>query len=180
MISLGVDLAYRSLAMVAIGPDLGIAKKVQVPSKTIEPQQIAAWLFAEAFPFVDMLKPNVVCIEEPLLGKSRNIQTALKIGRTAGVLMGALASAGMERNVYLVPVAVWKAEVIGHGGSDKQRVCTWLNENKPEIASICGDDQDLRDAACVAFYGQGLLARVDAVRSGLLDESSHAGVASRG
>jgi Holliday junction resolvasome RuvABC endonuclease subunit len=177
---LGVDLAYRSIAMVALGSNLGVAKKASLSSKVIEPQQIASRLFAEALPFVQMVQPTIVCIEEPLLGLSRNIQTALKIGRTCGVLMGVLASVGMERGVYLVPVSEWKAEVIGHGGSDKQRVRTWLDKNKPKVASICGDDQDLRDAACLALYGQRLLGRVDAVRSGLLDEPSHATVAPRG
>lgn len=175
---LGVDLAYRSIAMVALSPTMGVAKKASVPSKVIEPQQIASRLFAEALPFIETISPTIVCIEEPLLGLSRNIQTALKIGRTCGVLMGALASVGMERNVYLVSVSEWKAQVIGHGGADKQRVCAWLNQNKPEVAAVCGDDQDLRDAACLALYGQGLLGRVDAVRSGLLDEPPHASLAS--
>lgn len=177
---LGVDLAYRSIAMVALNPHLGVAKKASVSSKVIEPQQIVSKLLAEASPFLEMVEPTIVCIEEPLLGLSRNVQTALKIGRTCGALMGALAAAGMERNVYLVPVSEWKAKVIGHGGADKQRVHSWLDQNQPEIASICGDDQDLRDAACLAIYGQGLLGRVDAVRSGLLDEPFDAGVAPRG
>lgn len=174
---LGVDLAYRSIAMVAIHETLGVAKKVSVSSKVIEPQQIVSRLFAEAHPFVDTLKPYVVCIEEPLLGLNRNVQTALKIGRTCGALMGALASVGMERNVYLVPVSEWKAKVIGHGGADKQRVSAWLDENHPEIASICGADQDLRDAACLALYGQGLLGRVDAVRSGFQRQPQDAALA---
>lgn len=165
---MGVDLSSRSLAMVLLdksGHRIAFAK-YKVPDKIKDRQQIAKSLFEDGLSFVSESYPDVVYIEEPVVAGKMNLRSSLLIAQICGVMMSVCAASGME-HVYLVPVSSWKKGSVGSGNADKQRVSTWLNENHPKIASICGRDQDLIDAACIAIYGQGLQCRLDAVRSGL-------------
>lgn len=165
---MGVDLSSRSLACYWFGNDQGPdgAVKLKIPDKVKDRQQIASGLFHEAWDRFHMGPATVVYIEEPVVAGARNIRSSLLIAQICGVMMGVCASVGIKE-VYLVPVSSWKKEVVGNGAADKQRVHAWIDQNHPEIAALCGGDQDLYDAACVAIYGQRSLSRVDGIRSEL-------------
>lgn len=165
MVVMGVDPSSRTWAMVVLDGDQPYVFKTSVPQKIKDPQQIARDLYAAGLLYLTSWSPLAVYIEEPLVAGARNLQSSLKIARSVGVFMGACVAAGIT-HTYLIPVATWKAKVVGHGNASKDDVRAWLAGHKPEIAEICGDDQDLRDAACIALYGQGLQRRVDAIRSG--------------
>lgn len=178
MVIVGVDPSYRTMALVALG-DQPMATKIKVPDKIKDPQKIASDLFSGGLSFMSLATPFAIYVEEPVVAGARNLRSSLKIARSVGALMGACSAAGMER-VYLVPVSTWKAQVVGNGHASKDDIRTWLDSHQPEVSALCGDDQDLRDAACLALYGQGLQRRVHAIRSGLQHEPLDAGLARSG
>lgn len=166
---MGVDLSSRSVAMVVDG-DEPSGHKLAVSTKVMDRYAIGRVLYPQIVRHLSLVSPFAIYVEAPIVAGRRNLQSSLKIAQVCGVFIGAAASAGMER-VYLVPPSSWKAEVIGNGNADKERIRSWLAANKPEISSLCGADQDLRDAACIAIYGQGLQQRVDGISRSILDDS---------
>lgn len=178
MVIIGVDPSMRSYAMVSVGDRIN-KHKIKVPDTVKDPHKIITDLVAGLSAYVSAMSPFAIYIEEPVVAGARNLQSSLKIARSVGAFMGACSAAGMER-VYLVPVSSWKAEVVGNGHATKDDVRAWLDQNEPTISTVCGNDQDLRDAACVALYGERLQRRVDALRSGLQHEPLHARVAPAG
>ena len=99
---------------------------------------------------------NYFFIEEPLVG--RGIRASLQVAQMAGAFM-----LMMERVRYtdmmLVPVGTWKKLVVGLGNADKMTVSDWLEQNYPEFYEICGGNQDLIDATCIALYGAEIVAQ---------------------
>lgn len=83
-------------------------------------------------------------------------QTGIKLAMTAAVVLASAVEHGGTGT--LVPPSSWKAEVVGHGGADKDRIRDWLTEHHPALAEACAGDQDAFDAACLGLYGQHVVA----------------------
>lgn len=90
---------------------------------------------------------DLVYIEEPLIG--RGVRASLMVTQTAGAVMSHL-----KARSYFVPVASWKKAVIGSGNAPKGLVESTLRELHPRYSTLCGGDQDLVDATCLALYGR--------------------------
>lgn len=89
---------------------------------------------------------DLVYVEEPVVG--RGVRASLQVCQTAGAVMSHLSVPS-----YFVPVSSWKKEVIGRGNAPKGLVGTSLRELHPRYSQLCGGDQDLIDATCIALYG---------------------------
>ena len=46
----------------------------------------------------------------------------------------------------------WKKELIGHGNAKPAEYRAWLTEHHPALASLCGEDEDLAAAHCIALW----------------------------
>jgi Holliday junction resolvasome RuvABC endonuclease subunit len=144
------------------------AKKIEVPaSRTKDRAYVQTTLYREASSYLDEVGPTHVFIEEPVVAGARNLRSSLLIAQTCGSM---LCVAGMERVVRLVPVSSWKKATVGIGSADKDAVRRYIDTFHPQVAKVCGFDQDLYDAACVALYGQGLLRRVSQLSDGFQDD----------
>ncbi|WP_322488813.1 crossover junction endodeoxyribonuclease RuvC [Chloroflexus sp.] len=67
---------------------------------------------------IERLRPNTAAVEELFFGK--NVNTALTVGQARGVVLLALAQAGIPVHEYK-PLAV-KQAVAGYGGADKRQM----------------------------------------------------------
>jgi Holliday junction resolvasome RuvABC endonuclease subunit len=141
----GIDVGMRRVAVAC--PERGEAWALKVPDKV---DHVDAMHFISAY--VGQLVPIAarVWIESVIQGGNGNVQTAVKMGMTAGAIIGALPN----RQVRLVAISSWKMAVCGHGGIDKDDVRWWLDESSPALAAACEGDQDRYDATCIALYGQ--------------------------
>jgi len=89
-----------------------------------------------------------VWIEDTLIGNNRKY--SLQLTEVKGAVMAEL---GTFCDVRLVNVGTWKAQVVGNGNASKDMVRDYIHVTHGAYAPLCGDDQDLYDAACVALYG---------------------------
>lgn len=103
--------------------------------------------------------PLVIAIESPIVGASKNAQTALRMSMMAGAL-AASAGKGRSSGIVLVPPSSWKASVVGRGNATKRDVADWLHDHHPTLYTACQTprgklDQDAADAACLALHARG-------------------------
>lgn len=155
----GVDPGSRKLAVVVNTPGSNFLWTYAVPQGTMRPQACDQ-LFVAFRSFLASVGESrddiAVWVEEPVVGK--NARGALMQGQVHGVAMTAALQSGIT-SVYSVGNTAWKKETVGAGNAPKSRCREWLASEHPELASNCGDDADLVDAACIAVYGRGVLAR---------------------
>lgn len=97
-------------------------------------------------------EPIIFC-EEPVVAGRRNLRTTIQIAETVGMVLA------LEHPVYLVPVSTWKKETTGSGNASKDRVSEWLREEYKQYFAACEGNQDICDAAAMAIYGRGVVAR---------------------
>jgi hypothetical protein len=92
--------------------------------------------------------PNpIIYCEEPVVAGARNLRSTILIAETVGMVLSRRAV------VHMVPVDSWKKGTVGKGGVPKDAVAQWLKKEYPDYAALCGDDQDLIDAAAIYLYG---------------------------
>lgn len=155
----GVDPGSRKLAVVVNTPGSNFLWTYQVPQGTLRPQACDQ-LFTAIHAFLASVGESrdeiAVWVEEPVVGKNR--RGALMQGQVHGVAMTAALQSGIT-SVYSVGNTTWKKETVGAGNASKPQCREWLAREHPELAGDCGDDDDLVDAACIAVYGRGVLAR---------------------
>ena len=141
----GVDLGSRYIHMVGLpegveeGP-LFFSTQVEKGSRDWELNTLSRF-FQERVLFTDH-----VWIEEPPFVNNRRVFLAL--AQTCGALL-----ATSPGKAEVVPVALWKAQIIGDGGASKEVVATWLFDNYPELHERAHGDQNFMDAACIALFG---------------------------
>lgn len=92
---------------------------------------------------------DVVVVEYPIVGMSRNLRVGIRMGMVAGAIIAASRQAGCE--VTTVEPATWKKAVIGAGNASKDDVANWLARHHPTYHSACAS-QDTIDATCLALY----------------------------
>lgn len=115
---------------------------------------------------VALHQPALVGVER--LFFSRNAQTAFAVGQARGVVLLAVAEAGIEV-MEATPSAV-KLAVAGHGGADKDQVGRM-------VATILSLDavprpDDASDALAVAIWTATVARAGDAARAGVLDRAA--------
>jgi Holliday junction resolvasome RuvABC endonuclease subunit len=177
MIIVGMDLSSRTAAMVAVREDgsYHAHDKIEIHVKhTKNRALVCTGVHTYVVKRLQEWDATHVFIEEPVVAGAMNMRSSLLIAQVCGAV---LVAAGMERVCQLVPVSSWKKATVGRGNADKQQIREWLDAHHPEIATKCGLDQDLYDAAGSALYGQGLVRRSNDLRSGFHDESRLPGMA---
>ena len=102
---------------------------------------------------------DTVWIEDTLIGNNRKY--SLQLTEVRGAVM---AYAPLGCDVRLVNVATWKKDVVGDGHASKDAVRDYIHVTHPGYAPVCGDDQDVYDAACIALYGRHIQERAQDLR----------------
>ena len=90
-----------------------------------------------------------VWIEDTIIGNNRKY--SLQLTEVRGAVMSALA---MDFDVRLVDNKTWKKQVVGNGNANKDSIRDYIHVTHPAYAPLCGSDQDLYDATCIALYGR--------------------------
>jgi Holliday junction resolvasome RuvABC endonuclease subunit len=105
-----------------------------------------------------------VWIEDTIIGNNRKY--SIQLAEIKGAVMGNLSQLRLSQgtDVRLVDNKTWKKEVCGNGNADKAAVRDYIHASHPAYAPLCGDDQDLYDAACIGLYGLGVLERATDLR----------------
>lgn len=160
---IGVDYSSRKFAAVRLcAGESTIVYSHEVPSKSFPGRMDAMveihHLMAEFIGmFVDdgrSIPPRpVMVIESPIMGISRDVQTALWMGMTAGGLV--IAASDYDIKPYLAAPSTWKKQVCGKGNLRKEGVSDWLREREPALWSLTHND-DERDAMCLALYAKAI------------------------
>jgi Holliday junction resolvasome RuvABC endonuclease subunit len=94
-----------------------------------------------------------VWIEDTIIGNNRKY--SIKLAQVMGAVLSHLGQIRLNTgcDVRLVDNKSWKREIVGNGNSDKAAVRDYIDVTHPAYAALCGDDQDLYDAACIGLYG---------------------------
>jgi Holliday junction resolvasome RuvABC endonuclease subunit len=90
-----------------------------------------------------------VWIEDTLVGN--NVKYSMGLAEVKGAVMASVIS---HADVRLVNVGTWKKQVVGHGHANKDSIRDYIHVTHGPYAPLCGDDQDLYDACCIALYGR--------------------------
>ncbi len=120
----------------------GIIKTAPSDGTTAERLQI---IFTELNKLLDEFRPDSAAVEELFFG--RNITTAIKVGQARGVLLLALANAGLPVAEYSPPKI--KEAVSGYGNASKQQV-QFMVKNMLDLEEIPRPD-DAADGLAVAL-----------------------------
>jgi Holliday junction resolvasome RuvABC endonuclease subunit len=147
----GVDPASKSIGLFGHDGYLAQAHKLTVPRSDRGKEvrglhaQLSHWIKLDANP--------IVFCEEPVVAGRMNLRSTILIAETVGMVLS------LPCPVYLVPVSSWKKGTCGAGNADKAKVAEWLRKEHPDLSSLCGDDQDLVDAASICLYGSAVSSR---------------------
>ena len=90
-----------------------------------------------------------VWIEDTLVGNNRKY--SIQLTEVRGAVMAALA---MDFDVRLVNNKTWKKQIVGDGNASKDSVRDYIHVTHGAYAPLCGSDQDLYDATCIALYAR--------------------------
>jgi Holliday junction resolvasome RuvABC endonuclease subunit len=150
---IGIDLGKRKIAAFYHAEGVGVTGIARFESPPKERYEEIQWLTDEFSDWLDMLSLSIkeeilTFCEAPIVGISKNYQTAIDIAQISGVILSCRV------RTYLVPPPAWKKTVLGKGNATKEEVAAWLKEVKPEYFRLCDGDQDLIDACCIALYGE--------------------------
>jgi Holliday junction resolvasome RuvABC endonuclease subunit len=161
---LGIDLGIRKIAITCLDDDVlvwadahstpeDMSRDLQLRDLGMFAQEISTLHAAEA-----------VWIEDTIIGNNRKYSIGL--AQTMGAVLAALAQSRLAQgtDVRLVDNKTWKKDVCGNGNATKDVVRDYIHVTHPAYAPLCGDDQDLYDAACVGLYGLQLTARAADLR----------------
>lgn len=104
-------------------------------------------------------RPLAIAVEAPIVGMSKNAQTAVHMAMMAGAISAGVAPSTGRRGpvVEFVAPSSWKLAVVGHGNASKHDVADWLRATHQTIyAGLCDSrgkpDQDQVDAYCLALH----------------------------
>lgn len=122
--------------------DYGVIKTAPADGTTAERLQI---IYSELIKLIDQYHPDSAAVEQLFFG--RNITTAISVGQARGVLLLALANAGIPVAEYSPPKI--KEAVSGYGNASKQQV-QFMVQNMLELEEIPRPD-DAADGLAVAL-----------------------------
>lgn len=154
----GVDYGTKRIAIAIITSDGGYDQHIldiSTQTKTDDTVGEISILTAYLETTLQRYKPDLVAIEQPIQGASRNVRVGLLMGMVAGALSVISNYSGAD--VTIVAPATWKKSVIGRGNADKTDVSRWLELNHPGWFQSCVKNQDIIDATCIALHAQKVL-----------------------
>jgi Holliday junction resolvasome RuvABC endonuclease subunit len=167
---MGVDLGVHKVAVAVLeGEELTHA----VPNHTTtdRPRDLVLHSLAGMVCNVAQLYDvDQVWIEDTIIGNNRKYSIGL--AETKGAVMSELAQLRLLRglDVRLVDNQTWKREVVGNGHASKDEIRDYIRVTHGAYAPLCGDDQDLYDAACIGLYGSHVSTLAGSLR--LSDQTS--------
>lgn len=150
---MGVDLGVHKVALFCWDGDVPHAVAWEASTNFSRAHQLHH-LAGYVHDLASTFDSNVVWIEDTLVGN--NHAYSLGLTEVKGAIMAALA---MHVDVRLVNNKTWKKQVIGNGNANKDSVRDYIHVTHGSYAPLCGDDQDLYDAACIALYGRLIMER---------------------
>ena len=153
----GIDPASRSLGVVAWCHNKEVVVDKIVVAKGNRDLELKHLKTSLDIVF-NRCEPEVIFVEEPVVAGVRNLRSTILIAQTVGMVLTSPAQ------VYLVPVSSWKKVTVGKGNAKKEEVASWLVNNHPDYAELCGNDQDLVDAGAINIYGRQILGSLGSVR----------------
>jgi Holliday junction resolvasome RuvABC endonuclease subunit len=106
--------------------------------------------------FIEVLEVSSVTqifLEEPVMGRS--VKPTIVQSYVSGIVQAVATNLGAS--LELVNNKRWKLEVIGNGNAKKDDTRAVLTKRMKRLATLCGDDDDLYDAAGIALYGNSLI-----------------------
>lgn len=149
----GIDYGVRRVAVaVEVDGSLRVHEVTLGPCEDVDAIDVIS---ATCFNALTHEHAEVVAVEYPIVGMSRNVRTGIRMGMVAGAIVAAARSAGCA--VVTVEPSTWKKAVIGAGNADKAAVSSWLAEHRPRLHASCAS-QDSIDAACLALYAKTRMA----------------------
>jgi Holliday junction resolvasome RuvABC endonuclease subunit len=148
---LGVDYGVSRIAI--SGPSHGVFEEyVLKPGDNLGALDVLAEI---TWNTVTHAHAEVVAIESPIQGMSRNVRVGIQLGMVAGALAVAARQAGAD--VIFAEPATWKKAVVGFGNANKADVSAFLEGHHPRLYAKC-PSQDMVDATCIALYAERSLA----------------------
>ena len=153
---LGIDPASTRIAYVALAEDdsylAGANKKL---GKSGGEACAAAWKYMSdvvATIYGQWPDSSVSAfIESPVVGGG-GVRSTMVQCFTSGAIQGLLHERGIQSQV--ANVSSWKKHVVGKGNATKDEVAEYLRRGWPAIYREAGGNQDIYDAACIAFFGR--------------------------
>jgi Holliday junction resolvasome RuvABC endonuclease subunit len=148
----GIDLGVRKIAISVFEEDTMVSGHVyESPAAQDRSQQLME-LGHFAHDICLMAKADSVWIESVIVGNNRKY--SLGLAETLGAVLGDLGHLFLSGvRIRTVDNKAWKKEIVGNGNADKAAVRNHIVETHPAYAPVCGEDQDLYDAACIGLYG---------------------------
>lgn len=154
---MGVDLGIHKIACFVAGESPG-AHVLEVPKTHSRAYQLLE-LSSFVHDMAGLHDVDQVWIEDTLVGNNRKY--SIQLTEVRGAVMASLA---LHADVQLVNVATWKAQVVGDGHASKDAVRDYIHVTHSAYAALCGENQDLYDAACISIYGRQIRERASGLR----------------
>jgi Holliday junction resolvasome RuvABC endonuclease subunit len=150
----GIDLGVRKIAMTFLAEDeLVNAWAFEAASELSRPLQLRE-LAGIAQSNCELFGAESVWIEDVIIGNNRKY--SIRLAETKGAVLAALAQLrlGLGTDIRGVDNKTWKKTILGNGNATKDEAKNYIIDTYPAYAPVCGDDQDLYDAACIGLYGR--------------------------
>lgn len=157
MTLMGVDLGISKIACFVPGetPDGRVHETIKTVSRSMQLLGLSTFVHT----MVELHGVDQVWIEDTLIGNNRKY--SIQLTEVRGAVMASLA---LHCDVQLVNVATWKAQVVGDGHASKDAVRDYIHVTHSAYAALCGENQDLYDAACISLYGLQIRQRATGLR----------------
>jgi Holliday junction resolvasome RuvABC endonuclease subunit len=150
---LGIDLGTRKVALaVFVESELVQAYVHETPEEMARDLQLRE-LGGLAHDIGQLHGTDSVWIEDTIIGNNRKY--SIQLGQVMGAVLAGMGHLRLSQgtDIQRVDNRVWKREVLGKGHASKDEVKDYIVVTYPAYAPLCGDDQDLYDAACIGLYG---------------------------
>lgn len=160
MRTVGIDLGIRKIAMAYLeDEDLIDALAWEYSDGDWPRDRELRVLGTLAHDWCEGHSTDSIWIEDVIIGNNRKY--SIQLAQTLGAVMSHLAQLrmGQGTDIRRVDNKMWKKGLIGSGNTTKVEVRDYINVTHSAYAPLCGDDQDLYDAACVGLYGHRIMER---------------------
>jgi Holliday junction resolvasome RuvABC endonuclease subunit len=160
---MGVDLGIHKVAMFGWDGDIPYAHAWSAREDANRSLQLLS-LGSMVRDMAEFHAADVVWVEDTLVGN--NVKYSIQLTEVRGAVMACVIS---QAEVHTVNVQAWKKHIVGDGHANKDSVRDYIHVTHGAYAPLCGADQDLYDACCIALYGRQVVERAkQLVDSGLL------------
>jgi Holliday junction resolvasome RuvABC endonuclease subunit len=153
----GIDLGVHKIAMYCITEGEREAWSYEAPHPHRDLQLLE--LGAMAHDFALLHGADTVWIEKVIIGNNRKYSIGL--AETMGAVLSDLGQVRLHNglDIRTVDNKAWKKALIGNGNASKEQIRDYIDVAQSAYAPLCGDDQDLYDACCIALYGRLIMDR---------------------